>query len=153
MILITSAVADGTQVSFPFAFPYLVEDDIRVYVGNEATRNWRREGDSIVLPSPPLAGTLVDIQRVTTTRELVTFTGAAIQLNTDLIKSFTQTLHIAEEAGAFLEGALLFSPSLNAYNAKGIRVANVGYAVNDDDVECFRKLQEHGVELSIQNHV
>ena len=38
----------------------------------------------------------------------------------------------------------------NMHMAEGKRQVATTVAVNDDDVECFRKLQEHGVELSIQ---
>ena len=38
----------------------------------------------------------------------------------------------------------------NMHMAEGKRQVATTVAVNDDDVVCFRKLQEHGVELSIQ---
>ncbi len=38
----------------------------------------------------------------------------------------------------------------NMHMAEGTRQVAPTVAVNDDAVECFRKLQEHGVELSLQ---
>ena len=46
--------------------------------------------------------------------------------------------------------ATQWNSTLGSNLAEGKRQVATTVAVNDDDVECFRKLQEHGVELSIQ---
>lgn len=137
--LITQIIADGNTSEFPFDFPYVSSDSIRVLIGDTHEKDWRfnATGTSVVLRAAPPAGTLVEIDRHTTSRELVTFTAPALELGSDLTASFTQTLHIAEEAKNFLAGAIIFSPILQAYDAKGHRIANVGLAINPDDVATY----------------
>lgn len=135
MQLITQALGTGTQTEFPFEFPFLKVHDIKVSVGLVPEGNWslNADGDAIVFLRPPVLGALVEIERHTTDTRVVGFTGGAILLTSDLDKSLTQTLHIAEEAKAYLDGAIIFSPILQAYNAKRQRISNVGIAIDNND--------------------
>lgn len=133
--LIQQFIGDGETKSFGLLFPFITTKDIRATVGLKSERNWTLDasGSSITFEVAPALGVLVEIERHTSSIPVVAFYGPAIQRTADLVKSFTQTLHVAEEARNFVDGAILFSPALNAYTANRKRITNVGLAIKPDD--------------------
>lgn len=153
MLLISQVVGDGTLTEFPGVGPCRSSADIRVSVDGVPTGRWTLSplGDFIIFDVPPSSGSLVEIERYTTTEAFAEFFGGGLLTIKDLSASRLHTVRVAEEARNYLNGAVIFSPALDAYNGRREVISRVGLAVDDTDVATLRLITAYlaGVHFPI----
>lgn len=131
---ITVASGSSNFVSVPFG--YLEKSHVHVYINGVETSQlslvWT-SSSGIQLPSTPLAGKYVKVQRFTPqVNPLVTFVAGAlshVDLNTDSL----QLLYLCQEAYDLAVGALGRDFTDGAFDAKGLVIHNVATPILDTD--------------------
>lgn len=94
-----TATGNGSQTTFPFTFPYIEEDDVKVSLdGVNTTAYTFANATTIQFNSAPGVGVAIRIYRDTSDENLsaVFYSGSAIR-SQDLNDNFTQALYVAQE--------------------------------------------------------
>ena len=134
---------DGATTDFTVPFDYLAKKFVRVSLGvtllkggdyGDTSKDYYfLDKTKVRLKVPPQVGEVLTIRRYTSaTDRVVSFKDASVLKATDLDVSAVQTIHIAEEARDIINDALIKDKKGN-WDAKDIRIVNVGDAVNDGD--------------------
>lgn len=143
---------DGATTDFTVPFDYLAKKFVRVSLdvtilkggdyGDTSKDYYFLDKTKVRLKVPPQVGEVLTIRRYTsTTDRVVSFKDASVLKATDLDVSAVQTIHIAEEARDIINDALIKDKEGN-WNAKGIRIINVGDAVSDGDAVNLKLYKE-----------
>ena len=138
---------DGTTTDFTVPFDYLAKKFVKVSVGltvleggdyGDTSKDYYFiDKTTVRLRTPPQAGAEVTVRRYTSaTDRVVSFKDASILKATDLDTSSIQTIHIAEEGRDVINDALIVNKEGN-WDAKGNRIVNVGYPVDDSDAMTY----------------
>ena len=138
---------DGTTTDFTVPFDYLAKKFVKVSVGltvleggdyGDTSKDYYFiDKTTVRLKTAPQAGTEVTVRRYTSaTDRIVSFKDASILKATDLDTSSIQTIHIAEEGRDVINDALIVNKEGN-WDAKGHRIVNVGYPVDDSDAMTY----------------
>lgn len=125
---------DGTTRDFTFSFPYLDPDHAVVTVDGDPVAFTLIAPQVVRTNVPPAASTAVQIARVTPSEPYVSIPDGGIITPELLQSNEDQARYIAEEARDLSEPALRFNPALNAYDAKGFRIARGASATDPTDL-------------------
>jgi microcystin-dependent protein len=126
---------DGSTTNFAVPFPYLNQSDVHVAVNGvlQTTVTWLNAGLVQVQPAPA-AGTTVLLSRQTSyAAEAVTFVDGSTVQAADLNAQAKQDLFLAQEASDRAEQNITFDTATGQLNAAGLRIENLGDAVEDGD--------------------
>lgn len=143
---------DGATTDFTVPFDYLAKKFVRVSLGvtnlkggdyGDTSKDYYfLDKTKVRLKVPPQVGEGLTIRRYTsTTDRVVSFKDASVLKATDLDVSAVQTIHIAEEARDIINDALIKDKE-GDWDAKGIRIVNVGDAVSDGDAVNLKLYKE-----------
>lgn len=125
-------IGDGVTTDFTFSFPYLDPSHVFVYV-DEVPVAYMMIAQQVVRVSAPGNGAVLTVERHTSSEPYVTFRDGTVILSDDLDAAEAQARFIAEEARDLAKRGLRFNDALQAYDAKGYRIAKVDDPVAGDD--------------------
>lgn len=135
--------ADGTTTIYNFSFDYLDASHVTVLVdGVDTSFTWLNTYSVSVAPAPP-SGSQVRVRRVTPRASpVVDYTDGSVLVESDLDTTSIQMLYIAQEAfDAAAE--TLQKTVLDTFDAGGLRVTNLGAAVDPDDAVSTQYIEDN----------
>jgi hypothetical protein len=126
-------VGNGTTTDFTIHFPYISHEHVKVKVDGVETGSfaWINE-NTIRLTTPPAAGKVVEIRRITPTTPLTVFNNNSILRADDLNRIVKQATYLAEESE---DRALAALPlvSTGIYDAGNRRIGSLAAPVSAAD--------------------
>lgn len=137
----------GTQAVFDIPFDYLkgsfviatVDDTTLTYGTDYVVANRQ-----VTLSSAPTAGTLIVIQRKTSTERLVSWQDASVLKAEDMTISQIQQLHILEEQEDWIRINSMIIDENNRWNALNHRIINVSDPIDSQDVTTKNYVEKLG---------
>lgn len=124
---------NGTTTNFAFSFPYLSQDNVKVYQdGVEVNRTFLNASTVVVSPAPAI-GSVIEIRRVTvTSTPPVDFVDGSTLLESDLDLITKYNLYTVQES-LDIAGDALAQSSDGALDAEGRRIKNVATPTASND--------------------
>lgn len=124
----------GSAVNYPFLFPYISRDHIKVRVNGSLVTNWSfLSASTVQFASAPANGAIVEIRRETPQDSaIVDFTDGSVLLERDLDLLATWQLYVAQETEDDLADTIRVDAQ-GRFNAITRRIINVGDPINAQD--------------------
>lgn len=116
---------DGTTATFSVPFLYLSRTHVTALVDGVGVPFTWLNASTVRLSSPPVAGSVVEVQRATPLNQRITdFVDGSTLTENDLDTSATQLLYLAQETYDVAKAALNLNRG-DEFDAKGKRISNV----------------------------
>lgn len=129
-------VANGTQKVFNIPFDYLRPLFIKVYIGDTTLTygtDYLVADRQLTFTNIPVAGTILEIRRDTTTVALVSWHDASVLRAGDMTLSQVQQLHVLEEQQDWTKINSIYLEESRGWQAGFHRIINVGDPVEPQD--------------------
>ena len=129
----TSDISDGSRVTYPINWPFLLRDHVQVTVeGVQVPFTWVNDGE-ITLSTPASAGKEVIRSRNTPNNPLVDFHTGYPLTEGELDLVARQGVYLAGEAKSWSEGAIRYDLNKKALTAMGRRLGDLAYPTEVND--------------------
>jgi len=129
--------ASGGQTDFEFTFPYLEDEHVKVEINGVATTAFTittTPTQKVVLDSGATAGDQVRVRRRSAPNQnLVDFVNGSVLTESELDLAYRHNRYLSEEIAELNDQSLQIEAGGTEWNAKGLRIKNVGTATDTTD--------------------
>lgn len=129
--------ASADQTDFAFNFPYLEDEHVTVEINGVATTDFTivtSPATKVVLDSGTSFGDVVRIRRRSQPdQNLVDFQNGSVLTESELDRAYLHNRYLAEEIGELNDQSLQVEAGGTNWDAKGLRIKNVGEPVDVQD--------------------